>query len=83
MNEEINERARKFNQTLDRFSMLNGAGRHMFIGRLIASARDKLLLRQEIERAVGRLETDAHLKKCWKDGDATAGDPPQAERPEA
>ena len=71
MSEKINERDRQFNETLDRFSMLNATGRHHFIGRIIESARGKLLLKQEIERALLRLETDFHLGKCWERSDAT------------
>ena len=68
MNEQTtvsSERQDRFSQVLERFTRLTQDGRRHFIGRLIGDAAEKPSLKTEIERALQRLETDFHLRKCW------------------
>lgn len=76
MSETLTDRNAHFDQTIKRFSKLNVAGRHRFIGRLIGRAERNRLLTQELERVIQRLETDSNLAKCWKAADAIAEEAP-------
>ena len=76
MSETLTDRNAHFDQTIKRFSKLNVAGRHYFIGRLIGRAEGKPLLSQELDRVIQRLETDSNLAKCWKAADAIAEEAP-------
>jgi hypothetical protein len=68
MNPQTPHRTARFQYLLDRFSKLNEAGRHCFIGRIIDGADANPVLLQEISQVLQRLETDAGLARCWHSG---------------
>jgi hypothetical protein len=77
MNEtETTGRAAKFSLMLDRFSRLTPEGMQRFMGRLIGGAEDKPEVAAEIGKALERLETDAHLLRCWNVRDNRTGSCP-------
>jgi len=78
MSEAPTDRKAQFEQTIQRFSKLNAAGRHHFIGRIIHRAGCKPPLAQELERVLERLETDSHLAKCWAAPKPVAAEAPAA-----
>lgn len=73
MNTEVPHNAPLFNQVLQRFSKLNEAGRHTFIGRLIEDARGNAHLEKEIRNALQRLESDTHLAICLNPAEPSHG----------
>jgi hypothetical protein len=76
MCETLTDRKAQFEQTIQRFSELNAAGRHHFIARIISRAGCKPPLAQELERVLQRLETDSHLAKCWTPAETVAVEAP-------
>lgn len=70
MDSKTPHRTARFQELLDRFSKLNEAGRHCFIGRIIDGTDASPTLRQEISLVLQRLETDAALARCWHSGKA-------------
>ena len=70
-------RDERFGRVLDRFARLTPGGMQHFIGRLISDAPEKPALKNEIENALQRMETDFHLRKCWhEDGGSDGGNDP-------
>jgi hypothetical protein len=78
--EEAAGRANRFSQVLNRFSRLAPSGMQCFIGRFIANGTDKSAVREEVERALERLETEQDLKeKCWSTKESKAEEGGHAE----